>query len=111
MPAAISGLAGDDDLRRPRGHVDAALGRDNRLRRSDKQIARPNNLVDAADRLRAVRQRSNRLRSADAIELRHAGQPCRGQRLPRGLGEQTTIRSTPATCAGVTVISSVEGSG
>jgi hypothetical protein len=28
-----------------------------------------------------------------------------------GFGEQTTIRLTPATCAGVTVISNVEGSG
>ena len=82
----------------------------------DVGIARPENLLHTANRLRAAGQRGNRLRAADAVNLRRARRPRREEQ--RGIdaairphGVQTTISRQPATLASVMVISAVETSG
>ena len=61
-------------LRRTRQKIDGAIKGHNFLRRGHKQISRPHDLVYPRNAFRAVGQRRNRLRSADAVELAHSQQ-------------------------------------
>ena len=85
---------------------------DERLRRGDVLVAGPDDLVNARDRLGAVGQSGNRLRAP------HSEQPSDpGCSAPRpsppesGRGQATMISRTPATRAGIAVISKEEGRG
>ena len=82
----ISSLAGDDDLGGAGGHVDSALTRYEDFCGGDIEIAGADDLVDAGDGGGAEGERGDGLRSADAVELRDAGEPGRSQSLVCGLG-------------------------
>jgi hypothetical protein len=108
---AVAAFAGDDDLRGAGEHVDGAIKGDEALGRSDVEIAGADDLVNARNGSGAIGQRGDGVRAAEAIELRDAERCAAASVSGAGLGETTAMRSTPATCAGIAVISSVEGSG
>ena len=62
-------------------HVDTHVARDNLLGRSDKGVARAGDLVDARNGLGAVRQRGHGLSATHHIDLVHAAELCRGERV------------------------------
>ena len=65
---------GDDQhFRRAGDHVDADGAEHLALGGGDIGIARPDDLGDRPDRLGAVGKRGDRLRAADPVDLRHAG--------------------------------------
>ena len=108
----IAALAGHDNFRRTGQHINRAIKSDEPLGRGDVEISGTNNLVHARNRRRSVSERGNRVCSADAIEFRDTKQMCGRKRLRRRLRERPPRSAgTPATCAGIAVISSVEGSG
>ena len=67
------------DLGRTRDHVDTYLAEHPPLGRRDKGIARPGDLVDRRYGFGAIGQRSNRLRSANAVNFIYSGQLGRQQ--------------------------------
>ena len=75
-------------------HVDAHVARDNLLGCGDKGVARSGDLVDTRNGLGTVRQRGHGLGAAHHIDLVHAAELGRGERI--GL-----IR--PSFCGGVTM--------
>ena len=107
----IAAFTGDDDLGGSGKHVDGAIERDQALGSGDVEVAGADDLVDARQCCGSIGQSSDCMRAAEAIELRDAQQCAAARVSGAGLGETTTMRSTPATCAGIAVISSVEGSG
>ncbi len=70
---SLCGVGHDQDLRRAGDQVDADLAEDAALGGGDIGVARPGDLVDRLDRLRAVGQRGHGLRAADAPHLVGAG--------------------------------------
>ena len=102
---------GEDDRFGGAGeHVDRAIGADDALRGGDEAVARAENFIDARNRARAVGERGNGLRAAHARDCVDAERFCGSEQRGPGCGLATTIRRTPASCAGITVISSVETS-
>ena len=69
----------DDDLGRAGDHVDADDAEHPPLGRRDIGVAGADDLVDRRDRLRAIGERGDRLRAADAIDLIDAGDARRGE--------------------------------
>ena len=69
------------DLGRAGDHVDAHIARNNLLGRSDKGVARAGNLVDTRNGLGTVRQRGHGLGAAHHIDLVHAAELGRGERV------------------------------
>ena len=62
----------DGDLARPRDLVDRDVAVDLALRRRDEGVAGARDLLDLAARLRAERQKANRLDAADAVDFGRA---------------------------------------
>ena len=79
-PVGIVVAIGDDEnFRRAGDHVDADRAEDDALGGGDIGIARPDDLGDGRDALRAIGQRRDRLRAADAVDFLDAGNLCGGQ--------------------------------
>ena len=84
------------------------------LRGGDVGVPRADDDVDGPDGLGAVRERGDRLRAADAVHLVDAGECGSGQRrrgdcaVGTGRDAQRDL-GTPATGAGIAVISTVDG--
>jgi len=73
-PVGIGGSIGDHQhFRRPRDHVDADGTEDAPLGRGDIRIAGTADLVDSGDRRGSIGERGDRLRAADRVRPRHAG--------------------------------------
>ena len=106
-------VGGDDqDLGRPGDEVDPDFAREQLLGGRDVDVAGADDAVDARHGRGAEGERRDGLRAAHLKDVRRrpAGAPC--PESPRtGCGQATQMFGTPATCAGITVISSVEGSG
>ena len=71
-PFGIEAAGDDDDFRGAGIEIDRAVAGHQRLRRRDVAIARPDDLVDARNGGGAVRERRDRVRAADAEQLRDA---------------------------------------
>ena len=87
-------VVGDhDELRRPGDRVGADDARDLALGQRDVDVARPDDHVDGADGLGAVRERGDRLRATDPVHLVDPGERRGGQRgrrdLPVAAGRHT----------------------
>ena len=116
-PGSAGGVGEDHALGGAGGQVDADLAADLDLGGGDPGVARPDDPVDGLDA--GVRQAEGEGRDRlgatgddEGIDFEQAGGAERGpgRRAPsRSAGEATTIRSTPATWAGTTVITSDEG--
>ena len=79
-PVGIAVPVGEDQhFGRPGDHVDADLAEHHALGRRHIGVAGADDLGDRRDGLRAIGQRRNRLRAADAIDLIDAGELGRGQ--------------------------------
>ncbi len=78
VPFRPSRAGDDDDFGWAGVEVDGAVGRDERLGCRHIAIARSDDLVDAWNRVGAVRQRGDRVRAADVKESRDAGLERRG---------------------------------
>ena len=96
----------------PGDEVDADFARQQLLRRRDIDVARPDDAIRARNGLRAISERGDGVRATHHENVvRHRA----GDAVPRisgtGLGDVTQTFGTPATCAGITVIISVEGRG
>ena len=105
--------AGDDqDLGGPGDEIDADFARQQFLGGRDIDVAGADDAVGARHGARAEGERRDGLRAA---HLKDAGARPAGRAVPKtsatGLGHATQMFGTPATCAGTTVIISVEGSG
>ena len=98
MPRVGVAVGEHDDLGRPAGQVDRDVARDLELRLVHVRVARARRSCRRARRTRASRspaaRRAPRPRRCRAASAAAATSPA-----PSG-GVQTTIRSTPATCAG-----------
>ena len=70
----VAGVGDDQHFRRAGDHVDADRAEHLPLGGRDIGIARPDDLGDRPDRLGAVGKRGDRLRAADPVDLRHAGE-------------------------------------
>ena len=108
-----AGVGDDEDLRGAGDHVDADGPEHLALRLGDEGAAGTDDLVDARNGLRAVGERRHRLGTADAQHAMHAGE-MRGREHERidpssGVGAVMTISPTPATDAGIAVISTLDG--
>ncbi len=77
----VAAFAGNHDLRGAGEHVDRAIEGDETFGSGYVQIAGSDDLVDARKSCGPIGQRSDTVRSADAVELRDAEQMRRGQRL------------------------------
>ena len=114
-PRRIAGFIGDDsDFAGPGRHVDVDSPVDHALRSLNVRVAGTDDLVDARNGFRSVGQRCDRLGAADAIDLvqipsRSSAAATSGFSSSALGGVTTTIRSTPATCAGIAFISTEEG--
>ena len=107
----VGGLVGDDQHLAGAGRqVDAYAARHEQLRGRDPAVARADDLVDRPHRLGSVRERGDRLRAADRVDLvdpelsRRREQ--RRRRARRGHGDPLV---TPASCAGTAAMTSEEG--
>ena len=108
--ARFGAAVGDDQhLRRAGDRVDVDLAEDQALGRGDPLVAGPDDLVDPRHRRGAVGQRRDRLGAAELEHAIDAGQLRRQQRLGRRAGVTITISRTPATRAGIAVISTDDG--
>ena len=108
----IGGVGHDDDLGRAGQRIYADHAVDAALGRGDIGVSGPDDLVDAADRPCAIGERGDGLSAADAPgfpKLRPPARPSNtaGWSLPGGV--TMAMRSTPATLAGITFISTVDG--
>ena len=104
--SAISRFAVNDRFGRTCQHVDRAIEAHQFLRRGDKAVAWADDLVDPCDALRAISQRRDGLRSSATINFANAQQICGRQRHRlRMRRHHDRFAATPATCAGITVIS------
>ena len=113
-PVGISRLVGDDqDFGRPRDHVDADLAEHDTLGGGDISVAGTDDLGHRLDALRAIGERGDRLRAADAVDFIDARKLRRGEHqrieIPSGAGTTMTTRGTPATFAGTAFISTDDG--
>ena len=84
MLAARLGVGDDQHLGRPGDRIDVDLAVDLALRRSDPRVAGPDDLVDPRNALRAVRERADRLGTAELEHAIDAGEPRGEHRLGRG---------------------------
>ena len=83
-PRRVRVVVGDDQhLRRTGDRVDVDLAVDLALRRRDPRVARADDLVDARHGLGAVRERADRLRTAELEHAIDAREPRREHRLRR----------------------------
>ena len=83
-PLRIAGRVGDDqNFGRPGDHVDADDAEDPALGRRDIGVAGTDDLRDRRDARRAIGQRRDRLRAADAVDLIDAGKlgRCQNERI------------------------------
>ena len=78
----------DEHLRRPRRKIDRDVARHEQLRLVHVRVPRPDDLVDRRDRIRAVRERGDRLRPADRPHLVDAEQLRRSGDEPRAGGRR-----------------------
>ena len=116
--ARVGGGVGEDgDLGRPGLGVDADHASHQAFRGRHVDVAGAGDHVDGLDLRRvAVGGQRDRLRAADGVHLVDAEQGARGEdRRVRPAaelllrGENTAIDSTPATCAGTTFITTLDG--
>ena len=110
-PARVAVGRDDDDLGWAGDKVDPGFARDQLLRGGDIYIAWAHNAIDLRHRLGSIRQCGDGLRATHAEHVRtpsHCAMPIISG---LGFGHATQMVATPATCAGITVISSVEGRG
>ena len=99
-------VAEHNDFRRAAGQVDRNVARHLELRLVHVVVAGADDLVDALD----VGEPADRLRAADRphlVERRAASAAAAISPAPAG-GVQTTMRRTPAACAGTAHMTSVE---
>ena len=75
------GIGQHADLGGTGDHVDTHVTRDNLLGSGDKSVTRPGNLVDARNGLGTIRQCGHGLGAAHHIDLVHAAELCRGERV------------------------------
>ena len=97
-------------FRRAGGQVDGAVGGDELLGGGDVFVAGAEDFFDARDGFCAVGERGDGLRTADARNFVMPRKFATARSSSLGLGQTTTMRGTPATCAGMAVIKSVETS-
>ena len=71
---SLSRVGDDQHFRRAGDHVDADRAEHLALGGRDIGVAGPDDLGDRPDRLGAIGERGDRLRAADAVDLRHAGE-------------------------------------
>ncbi len=117
--AGVGRRRGEDHaLRRAGRQVDADLAADLDLGRGHPGVARTDDPIDGFDAgvRESVREGTDRLRAAgddEGIDLEEAGgaEQDRVVVAVASAGEATTIRSTPATRAGTTVMTSDDGYG
>ena len=110
-PRRLAFVGDHQDLRGSGDEVDADFAREQLLRRGDIDVARTDDAIGARNRLRAIREGRDRVRAAQQEHVVDSEQRCRSQDLGNRRGDVTQIFGTPATCAGITVIISVEGRG
>lgn len=75
------GIGQHADLGRTGDHIDTHVTRDNLLGSGNKSVARTGDFIDARNGLGAVRQRGHSLSAAHHIDLVHAAELCRGERV------------------------------
>ena len=81
-----------------------------RLAHVTYDVARPDDLVDARKRRRAVRERRDGLRAARVEDARDAREVRRREHDDRrGAGVASTMSRTPATRAGIAAMSTLDG--
>jgi hypothetical protein len=105
-----SGFAGcgeDDSFGGTGGEVDGAIARDKLLGGSDETVARAEEFVAARDAVGAVSEGGDGLRAADTGDF-STPRRLAAARVRRWAWATTVMRGTPATCAGMTVMRSVE---
>ena len=110
----IGGAVGEhDDLRGAGDHVDADDAEHAPLGRRHIGVAGADDLADRRDGRRAIGERGDRLRAADAVDLVDAGDAAAastsGLSLPSGAGATIAMRAQPATLAGAAFISTEDG--
>ena len=104
------GVGDHDDLARARPAGRSRRGSNQQLRRRDPAIPGPDDLVDRRDRLRAERERGDRLGAADRVDLVDSERVRRREcRVGAAFGVTTAMRSTPATRAGTAAMTSEDG--
>ena len=110
--ARIAVVGDDHDLGGSGDKVDADFAREQLLRGSDIDVARDRQCDPLWGPCRAERQCRDGLRAADPEDvLDPRGTLPRARISALGCGEVTQMVRTPATCAGITVINRVDGSG
>ena len=109
------GLVGEDENLAGAGeHVDAHVAHDELLGRGHVGVAGADDLVDARDGVGAVRERGDRLRAADLVDLVDAGLGgCRERvrvhgAVGRGRHDHRDLVD-PATIAGIAFMSTLDG--
>ena len=83
-PLGVAFVGRDDDLRWAGVEVDRAIGGDKRLGGGDVLVARPDDLVNAWNGCRAVREGGDRLRASHTKQPGDAGDARRGHHNRRG---------------------------
>ena len=109
-----AGVRQHDQLAGAGQRLDADLAEEAALGLLDVDVAGADDEIHLADRLGAQRQGSDRLCAADRVHLLDAEQRACGQHRAVGQavgagGEQTAMPTTPATWAGTTAITALEG--
>src|ERR1700723_3182691 len=79
-PFGIPAHCKNDSFRRASGKVDGAIAVYELFCGSNKAIARPKDFIHARDGFRAIGERGDGLRTADAGDLRYAKQICGGEK-------------------------------
>ena len=110
-PEGIRGcISKDHGLRGSRGKPDIHDGRENALGRGNVLVAGAEELVHPADAFRPVCKGGQRLDAADAIHFVGTANRVAGSHRPEvSGGVTTTVRGTPATCAGTAIMYVEEG--
>ena len=103
--------ADNQDLRRTGDKIDAGLAGQQFLRGRHIDVARADDAIGFRHRRRAERESRDGLRAAHLKHLRHLQQMRRAEDLIHRAWDTRADIRTPATCAGTTVMMSVEGSG
>ena len=105
-------FGGDDqDFGGTGDEIDADFAGEQFLCGCDVDVAGTDDAVGARNGSRAEGESCDGLRAAHLEDLAHAEQRGRAEDFGDGPRRATQMFGTPATCAGMTVIMSVEGSG